>query len=163
MRRAITQARFAWLLATAVLVVVACGGALATSGVVDPSPEPAEDRHVPLLTATGHDITVTITDESGTLLDATSGTPGDGASVEPYRVVVTNDDASTLRLVWTGGPCNADDTLKIDRTGRAFLLVEPECDGDSVAFDRILILHLSSPTDAADVQAVLQDGLDTPG
>jgi hypothetical protein len=163
MARAIKHLPFGWLLATTILIVVACGGALATVGVVDPSSEPAADRHVALSTATGNDVMVTIADASGMVRDATSGTPGDGASVEPYRVVVTNDDPSTLRLTWTGGPCDAEDRLSIDRTGRELLLIEPECAGDLVAFDRVLVLHLSNPIDATEVHAVLQGGLDTPG
>jgi hypothetical protein len=78
-------------------------------------------------------------------------------------VLAENVDATTLRLTWTGGPCDVADTLAIDSTGRTFLLVEPECPGDAVAFDRVLLLHLSSPIDAAEVHAVLQDGLDTEG
>ncbi len=118
---------------------------------------------VVLSQATGNDVTIDIDDASGTLVDATSGTPGDGASVEPYQLVVTNDDLSTLRLTWVGGPCDAIDALSIDPAGTSFLLVQPECPGDAVAYDRILILEFSRPIAAADVQASLQDGLDTPG
>ena len=42
-------------------------------------------------------------------------------------------------------------------------LIQPECPGDAVASDRILLLTFSEPTAAPDVQAVIQDGLDTPG
>jgi len=43
------------------------------------------------------------------------------------------------------------------------VLIRPECPGDAVASDRILLLTFSEPMAAPDVQAVIQDGLDTPG
>jgi len=78
-------------------------------------------------------------------------------------VAVSNDDASTVRLTWVGGPCDSASTLMIDATARQFLLVQPECSGDATASDRILVLRFSAPVDAGAVQASLQDGLDTPG
>jgi hypothetical protein len=126
----------------------------------DPSGGPGSTQVV-LETATANVVTLDINDASATVIEAHSGVPGDGASVEPYTVRVTNDDPSTLRLIWVGGPCDARDTLTIDAAARQFLLVQPECSGDAVAFDRILILRFSSPVDAGDVQAILQDGTDT--
>jgi hypothetical protein len=161
--RTIATSRSTWVAIAALAFAGACGGSPASAPATVAAPPSDAIQHVAVSTATGHDVTVTITDESGLLVEATSGTPGDGASVEPYRVVVTNDDPSTLRMVWVGGPCDADDSLTIDSTGRNLLLVEPECAGDAVAFDRVLVLHLSSPIDATEVHAVLQDGLDTPG
>jgi hypothetical protein len=38
------------------------------------------------------------------------------------------------------------------------VLIRPECPGDAVASDRILLLTFSEPTAAPDVQAVIQDG-----
>jgi hypothetical protein len=82
--------------------------------------------------------------------------------VEPYKLLVSNDNPTTLRLTWVGGPCDSANTLTIDTTGRQFLLVQPECSGDSIVNDRILILEFSRPIAAADVKASLQDGLDAP-
>ena len=48
----------------------------------------------------------------------TTGSPGDGASVEPGQLLIVNDDPSTLRLTWTGGPCATADLLLIDPTRR---------------------------------------------
>ena len=67
-----------------------------------------------LVQAAGDDVTVDVADGSGTLLEATSGEPGDGASVEPGQLHIVNDDPSTLRLTWTGGPCATADLLLID-------------------------------------------------
>lgn len=136
-------------------------GSPASSAPATAAPQPP--THVVLSQATGNDVSIDIDDASGTLIDATSGTPGDGASVEPYQVVVTNDDLSTLRMTWVGGPCDAIDSLSIDQDALSFLLVQPECPGDAVAFDRILVLEFSRPIAAADVRASIQDGLDTPG
>jgi hypothetical protein len=118
--------------------------------------------HVELVHATANTVTVDVQDASAALVRASSGTPGDGASVEPYKLLVSNDNPTTLRLTWVGGPCDSANTLTIDATGRQFLLVQPECSGDSIVNDRILILEFSRPITAADVQASLQDGLDTP-
>ena len=118
--------------------------------------------HVELVHATANTVTVDVQDASAGLVRASSGTPGDGASVEPYKLLVSNDNPTTLRLTWVGGPCDSANTLTIDATGRQFLLVQPECSGDSIVNDRILILEFSRPIAAADVQAFLQDGLDTP-
>jgi hypothetical protein len=111
--------------------------------------------------ATGNDVIIEIEDLSGTLVNASSGDPGDGASVEPYTVVAANVDASSIELTWVGGPCDSTNTLSIDSTGSRFLLVQPECPGDAVAFDRRLVLTFAGPISASDVETSLQDGLDT--
>lgn len=134
-----------------------------TASPVTPAPSSPVNQDVSLAVATENEVVVTITDASGKLQGAVSGTPGDGASVEPYTVTVVNDDPSTLRLTWSGGPCDATDSLSIDEMAQRFLIVEPECPGDAVAFDRILVLHFSEPIDANSTEARLQDGLDTAG
>jgi hypothetical protein len=160
--------------------VAAIGVAACASGArlpsVTTSPAPAPRSAAPVgpassapdggrgtqASATGNTITNHGADGSDTLVEAVSGRPGDGATVEPHRLAVTNDDDRTLRLTWAGGPCDAADTLSIDATRRQFLLVEPECPGDSVIHDRVLILRFSEPIAATDIVASLQDGLDTP-
>jgi hypothetical protein len=137
--------------------------ASAPSGPAAPTPPLATSTPlVALANATGNDVAIEIVDESGTLRAATSGTPGDGASVKPYTVTVGND-GPTLRLTWVDGPCDAQDLLAIDETGRRFLLVQPECPGDGVVFDRVLVLGFAESIDAGDVVAILQDGLDSTG
>jgi hypothetical protein len=159
--------------------LVAIGIALAACAVVDvppPSPSPMPTAatpgsggpigsggpfHVVLAQASGDDVTIDVTDESGTLLDAASGTPGEGASVEPYTVDATNVDATTIRLTWVDGPCDSASTLTIDATASRLLLVQPECAGDAVAFDRVLELWFSRAVDADALEISLQDGIDT--
>jgi hypothetical protein len=122
---------------------------------------PIGSARVVLATATANAVTVDVTDTSGTLTAATSGTPGDGASVAPYTLVVTNISATTLRLTWVGGPCDSANSLSIDAARQRLLLVQPECPGDAIATDRILDLAFSTPIEASDLETFLQDGLDT--
>jgi hypothetical protein len=122
---------------------------------------------VELDNATGANVHVDIVDRPGILVAAGSGEPGDGASVEPYRLRVENVDARSLRLTWVDYPIDNALALYIDRVGDGYrlLLVQPEPAGptDSIAFDRELILTFSEAVSAAAVEAFLQDGLDTPG
>ena len=122
---------------------------------------PAGAVHVTLSVATPHAVTVDVTDDSSTLVGATSGTPGDGASVEPYTIALTNPSPTTLRLTWVGGPCDSANHLSIDAAARRLVLVQPECPGDAIAFDRVLDLEFMAPVKASDIEAFLQDGLDT--
>ena len=125
------------------------------------TPAPLGSAHVVLTVATANSVTIDVTDGSATLTKATSGTPGDGASVEAFKLVVTNRTPTSLRLTWLGGPCDATNTLAIDAARRRLLLVQKECPGDAIATDRILDLEFATPVEAADLEAFLQDGLDT--
>ena len=122
---------------------------------------------VDLDNATGADVYVDIADRSGLLIGAESGRPGDGMSVEPYTLNVENVDATTLRLTWVDFPIDNALALYIDETegGARLVLVQPEPTGptDAVGFDRELVLSFSEPVSADQVEAFLQDGLDTPG
>ena len=122
---------------------------------------------VDLDNATGADVYVDIADTTGLLVDAASGTPGDGVSVEAYTLKVENLDATTLQLTWIDYPIDNALALYIDESegGIRLLLVQPEPTGttDAIGFDRELILSFSEPVSADQVEAFLQDGLDTPG
>ena len=123
---------------------------------------PIESVRVVLAVATNNAVTIDVNDASATLTQASSATPGDGASVEAYKLAVSNLTPTRLRLTWLGGPCDATNTLSIDAARRRLLLVQKECPGDAVASDRILDLEFSTTVKAADFEAFLQDGLDTP-
>ena len=135
--------------------------------ITEPTPAPKPSAaaggaiHVVLSNATADAVTIDVTDGSATLVGATSGTPGDGATVDAYKLSVANVSETRLRLTWVGGPCDSANTLSIDAARRQFLLVQPECSGDAIATDRILDLTFSSPIRSADVEGFLQDGLDT--
>jgi hypothetical protein len=137
----------------------------ATSPNLTPAPTAAAVAagpiHAALTVATANAVTIDVTDESATLVAAISGTPGDGASVEAYKLVVTNLTPTSLRLTWLGGPCDSANSLSIDAPRGRLLLVQPECPGDAMATDRILDLTFSTPIKAGDFETFLQDGLDT--
>ena len=120
---------------------------------------------VVLENATGADVYVDIADTTGFLVDARSGTPGDGMSVE--TLTAENIDATTLKLTWVDFPIDNALALYIDEHegGIRFLLVQPEPSGptDAMGFDRELILSFSEPISAEDVETLLVEGLDTPG
>jgi hypothetical protein len=142
-------------------------------GTPAPTPEPTDGGSdampikVDLENATGADVYVDIADTTGRLVDAASGTPGAGMSVEPYTLKVENLDATTLRLTWVDFPIDNALALYIDESEGVIrlLLVQPEPTGttDAIGFDRELILSFSEPVSADQVEAFLQDGLDTPG
>lgn len=122
---------------------------------------------VDLEDATGHDVYVDIVDRTGSLVDARSGMPGEGMSVEPYTLVAENLDSKTLKLTWVDFPIDNALALYIDESdGRMHLVLvqpEPTDPTDAIGFDRELILSFSQPISADQVETFLQDGLDTPG
>ena len=95
------------------------------------------------------------------------GSAAEGQSAEPYTLQVENIDATTLKLKWVDYPIDNALALYIDEFegGIRLLLVQPEPTGptDSIAMDRELVLSFSQPIAADQVEAFLQDGLDTPG
>ena len=119
--------------------------------------------HVDLATVTGPPVSIEVKDESGRLVGVASGTPGDGVSVPMGSVEIANDGPSTLRLIWAGPPCATELLLLIDATASLLTVVQPECTGDSIAFDRVLDLTFAGPVSAGDVNGVIQTGIDTPG
>jgi hypothetical protein len=136
--------------------------------VVTPAPvDPGNDDDMPvtvdLENATGHDVYVDIVDRSDRITGASSGKPGDGASVAPYEVLVENVDDRTIRLTWSDIPGDNALALFVDEAGTGLILVQPEHDGDSMPFDRILVLEYDGPISADDLRVTIQDGLDTPG
>ena len=138
-----------------------------------PAPTPVPDDEgsdalpikVDLENATGADVYVDIVDSTGLLVDARSGTPGDGMSVE--TLVAENIDATTLKLTWTDFPIDNALALYVDEHegGIRLLLVQPEPSGptDAIGFDRELILSFSESIAADQVETILVEGLDTPG
>jgi ABC-type amino acid transport substrate-binding protein len=136
-----------------------------------PSSEPVESEKpgrdaipltVDLVNETDDAVYVDIADNSGLLVDAVSGVPHDGVSVESYTLKVENIDARTLRLTWSDYAIPNALALYIDESARRFTLVQPEPKGDvdAMAHDRVLILTFSEPISAEDIEAILQDGLD---
>jgi hypothetical protein len=129
--------------------------------------DPPQDgvTKVDLDIATDHDVAVIIRDETGKLIDARSGRASDGMSVRWYVLKVENVDESTLRLTWVGFGADDDVDLYVGSNGGNLRLrmvqPGPPPQSDAVGFDRVLILRFDEPVDAADVQASIQDSLDT--
>ena len=113
---------------------------------------------VDLTVAAGQPQTVDVIDESGTLNEASSGSPTDGQGFPSDTVEVTNIDANTLQLGWAGYPCRTDHELRIGSDPRVMTLVRPPCEDvtDSIGIDRILILRFSEPIVAAEVAITIQ-------
>jgi hypothetical protein len=120
---------------------------------------------VDLQNVTGADVSVDVVDRSGTLLNARSGRPAEGASVEAGSIKVENIDPRTLRLTWTDFPIDNRLTLYIDAQGVGFrfLLIQPEPTGptDAIGVDRILELTFDHDISSAQVESIVQGGLDT--
>ena len=139
----------------------AAPAATPTAAPTTASPSAIGSAHVALNVATPNAVTIDVTDASSTLVGATSGTPGDGASVEAYTLAVANVTPTTLRLTWVGGPCDSANKLLIDAARHRLVVVQPECPGDAIATDRVLDLEFATPIKASDLEPFLQDGLDT--
>jgi hypothetical protein len=95
--------------------------------------------------------TIEVVDESGTLVDARSGRPGEDASAE--RPEARNDpaDPATVLLTWTGILDDEDRRLSIAADGRTMTLdVLPGC-GDLLPVVRELALTFSGPVPADEV------------
>jgi hypothetical protein len=122
---------------------------------------------VELDSTSGQDVYVDIVDRSGTIQHAVSGRPGEGVSVPAETVQVENLDARTLRLSWSDFAIDNGLALYVDPsgTGIRFLLVQPAPTGpaDAMGEDRILELTFDRDIAAADIEAHIQEGLDTPG
>jgi len=136
-----------------------------------PTPAPSEDPGsdampvtVDLVTADRHDVRVDIVDHSGRLVDARSGSPADGISIDSGKVHVENVDDRTLRLTWSDFAMDNALALYIDESGATAILVQPGPVGpvDSIGADRQLVLTFDAPIAAGDLRVSVQDGIDTP-
>ena len=134
------------------------------SPVVTPRPSPVPSQPAPetavidLEDPLGHDVTVVLDDESGRIVRARSGHPGDGMSVRWYGVDVSLVDDDTVRLTWVGLPGDVEIGVVVaeDAAGRLRMLITqpiPPRNSDALGVDRVLELDLGAPVSAADVVA----------
>jgi hypothetical protein len=119
--------------------------------------------NVDLTLSTGRTVTIEVKDDSGMLIEAISGTPGDGASVAEGTIDLKNGGPNVLNLTWSGPPCATDNFMIIEAGAARMTVVQPMCSGDAIALDRVLVLTFSSSVSATSVEAILQAGGDTPG
>jgi hypothetical protein len=139
------------------------------SPVPTPKPTPSDPGTdgmpitVILENATKDKVYVDVVDQSGKVVSAVSGHPGAGAAVPQGTFKVENVDSRTLRLTWSDVPGDNGLGLYIDKSLTHFVLVQPEHDGDTIGYNRILILKFSGPVSARYIKAVLQNDTDTVG
>ena len=151
-------------LLVASVAVAAVGGLLDRPAVVVPEPTPSPEATptpqptpaslvIDLEERYGADATIDITDASGRLASARSGSPADGGSVaEGVDVAGADGDPFTLVLTWTGLPCTTGHTLDIEEDGRTMTLTLPVCGGDAVPRDLQLHLTFDAPVEPSDVE-----------
>lgn len=132
----------------------------ATRPTASPSDGPIR---VVLESAAADHVTIDILDESGRVVRAESGHPGEGASVPTGKLVAENVDARTLRLTWTDIPGDNELGLYVNETASVMLVLQPDHDGDAMALDRVLIVEFDRPISADDFLLGVQEGLDTAG
>jgi hypothetical protein len=108
--------------------------------------------HVDLIEHVGEDASIDIVDRSGTLVDAESGDPPDGGSIEEGTIQVVADaaDPNTLVLTWTGMPCDTTHQLDI-APDRTLTITRPACSGDTIPVDHVLRLTFDAPVDPATI------------
>lgn len=139
-----------------------------------PSDEPSEEPTEPpadgptivaLENLTGHDVSIEIDDQTGRIVKAESGTPGDGMSVRWFDVKVENIDDDTLRVVWVGLPRDEVVRLAVStvdgKLRLRFVQDAPPANSDAVGFDRILELSFDEPVRSEDVLTSVQESTDT--
>jgi hypothetical protein len=118
---------------------------------------------VDIVDGAGREITIEVADGYATLAKARPGVAGDGMSVPWGELAVAQLDARTLRLTWAG-QSTEDHILSIDPVSKTLRLSRPAIlDGDSIAFDRVLILEFVGPISADEYEAVILTGFDTQG
>ena len=117
-------------------------------------PDPSFPIRVGLQTGTSAAMVVEVTDASGLLVDARTGTPADGGSVPGGTVSATNIDERTVLLTWTDAVCDIVYDLRIETT-ISMTLTSPPCEGDTLALDRRLLLQFVVPVDASVVDVQL--------
>ncbi len=103
---------------------------------------------------------MTIVDASGTLVNAQAPgadepNPDPNASIPDFGVLVQNQDPTTIRVTWIGGPCEREYDLAIDRSGTAIAVTVPDCQGDAPAIGREVLLEFATPVDAGSITATL--------
>lgn len=116
---------------------------------------------VVLKSASGHDVSLNIHDESGSIDKAVSGKPGDGMSIRWHDADVQNVDARTIAIRWAAFPL--DEVVDLGVNGASgqyeltFVQAGPYPQTDAMGEDRILILTFHSPVSANDVVVSILD------
>jgi hypothetical protein len=114
---------------------------------------------VPLRVAAGDSLELTVVDFGGDVIDATSGTPGDGGSVPAGSVdIQVEASGKVLVVTWTGSPCQTSASMSVDRATASIVIVAEHCDGDAIPADRVVRLTFASPVDASLWHGTVSEG-----
>jgi hypothetical protein len=128
-----------------------------TSASPSPSTSPSAGPSVSPIGFTvdfGDGRTADVVDETGRLTSVAAGEPRTeqtGREIEVFAV-----DASTIRLVWTGGPCDRIHRLTV--TAAALDLERPTCAGDSIPFEFAVDLFFDGPVDPSAFSTSIETG-----
>ena len=108
-----------------------------------------------------HDVSVVVTDRTGTISRVISGTARDGMSVRWHEIDVEQVDADTLRITWAGWSSDEVIRLHIARDGDGYALTFteqlPYPNTDAMGADRVLVIDFDAPVKAADLSATFVD------
>jgi hypothetical protein len=119
-----------------------------------PTPAPTDGFHFDLDVVTPHDVSVELEDDSGTVVDARSGSAGDGMSVRWFDSIVTGS-GDTISITWVGLP--QDDTVKVTVSnvdGGIVVAIDqaaPPANSDALGHDRVMEIQFDGPVSADDV------------
>lgn len=120
-----------------------------------PSAPVSGEIKVDLENATNHAVSIQIHDETGDVVKAVSGKPGDGMSIRWHEAIVKNVDARTISVTWAGLPQDEVADLGVNAADGKYELVlvqaGPYPQTDAMGEDRILILTFDAPVSADDL------------
>ena len=100
---------------------------------------------------------VTITDESGTLVDAEPEAQQDVPPVDRIEATTDAADPTRVELVWTFCGAPERHSLTIDETGLSWTLERPLCSDTLGGADQRMTLVFSQPVDASALNLELVD------
>ena len=127
-------------------------------GTPDPSPTAVTggSPRIPLVVAGGWDVVAVVTDRSGALAEAASGSATDTMSVRWFESIVENVDDETLEITWVGLPRDEEIEVEVSEDGDTWVIditqASPPLNSDAEGSDRILVLELDEAVSAEDVE-----------
>jgi hypothetical protein len=130
------------------------------SPTAEPSPVPSS---IPLASASGHDVRLSIEDPSNLLRGVGSGDPGDGMSVRWHDSIVEQLAANQVRITWVAFP---DDTrpelgvLHLDgQLSVAIVQRGPVPNTDALGEDRVVVLTFDRAVNANTIDVKVIDDM----